>query len=94
MPIGNYELRVEKAGFTAYVQSGIHLTVDLAATQNVTLQVGAVTEATSIVSLPGPPSMIRRRLTTPTVVTVSFPPEACLVVGAGPAPEVDVVAEA
>jgi putative spermidine/putrescine transport system ATP-binding protein len=28
-----------------------------------------------------------------TVVTVSFPPEACLVVGAGPAPEVDVVAE-
>ena len=28
-----------------------------------------------------------------TVVSVSFPPEACLVVGAGPAPEVDVVAE-
>ena len=26
-------------------------------------------------------------------VTISFPPEACLVVGAGPAPEVDVVAE-
>ena len=27
-------------------------------------------------------------------VTISFPPEACLVVGAGPAPAVDVVAEA
>jgi putative spermidine/putrescine transport system ATP-binding protein len=27
------------------------------------------------------------------LVTVSFPPEACLVVGAGPAPEIDVVAE-
>jgi putative spermidine/putrescine transport system ATP-binding protein len=27
------------------------------------------------------------------VVMVSFPPEACLVVGAGPAPEIDVVAE-
>jgi putative spermidine/putrescine transport system ATP-binding protein len=26
-------------------------------------------------------------------VTLSFPPEACLVIGAGPAPEVDVVAE-
>ena len=28
------------------------------------------------------------------VVTTSFPPEACLVIGAGPAPEIDVVAEA
>jgi putative spermidine/putrescine transport system ATP-binding protein len=36
-------------------------------------------------------------LTPPAVgedVTISFPPEACLVVGAGPAPDVDVVAEA
>ncbi len=36
-------------------------------------------------------------LTPPAVgeaVTISFPPEACLVVGAGPAPAVDVVAEA
>jgi len=28
------------------------------------------------------------------VVTASFPPEACLVIGTGPAPEIDVVAEA
>src|SRR5262249_46120441 len=48
VPVGNYELRVEKAGFTGYVQSGIHLTVDRAATQNVTLQVGAVTEAVTV----------------------------------------------
>jgi putative spermidine/putrescine transport system ATP-binding protein len=27
------------------------------------------------------------------LVTISFPPEACLVIGAGPAPQVDVVAE-
>ena len=36
-------------------------------------------------------------LTPPAVgeqVTISFPPEACFVVGAGPAPEIDVVAEA
>src|ERR1051326_2091944 len=48
LPVGTYELRVEKAGFSAYVQSGIHLTVDRAATQNVTLQVGAVTEAVTV----------------------------------------------
>src|SRR5262245_1448347 len=48
VPVGGYELRVEKAGFTSYVQSGIRLTVDRAATQNVTLQVGAVTEAVTV----------------------------------------------
>jgi hypothetical protein len=61
LPIGNYELRVEKAGFTAYVQSGIHLTVDLAATQNVTLQVGAVTEA---VTVQGEAELIQTRTAT------------------------------
>jgi hypothetical protein len=61
LPIGNYELRVEKTGFTAYVQSGIHLTVDLAATQNVTLQVGAVTEA---VTVQGEAELIQTRTAT------------------------------
>ena len=61
LPIGNYELRIEKAGFTAYVQSGIHLTVDLAATQNVTLQVGAVTEA---VTVQGEAELIQTRTAT------------------------------
>src|SRR5713226_5107049 len=44
LPVGNYELRVEKAGFTTYVQAGIGLTVDRAATQSVVLQVGQVSE--------------------------------------------------
>jgi hypothetical protein len=48
LPLGNYELRVEKQGFTSYVQSGIQLTVDRMATQNVTLQVGAVTEQVTV----------------------------------------------
>ncbi|MBI3682362.1 MAG: carboxypeptidase regulatory-like domain-containing protein [Acidobacteria bacterium] len=48
LPVGSYELRVEKAGFTAYVQSGIQLTVDRMATQNVTLQVGAVSEQVTV----------------------------------------------
>src|SRR5438046_1427841 len=61
LPVGNYELRVEKAGFTGYVQSGIHLTVDLAATQNVTLQVGAVSEA---VTVQGEAELVQTRTTT------------------------------
>jgi len=48
LPLGLYELRVERQGFTGYVQSGIQLTVDRMATQNVTLQVGAVTEVVTV----------------------------------------------
>src|SRR5215831_2969821 len=48
LPVGSYELRVEKTGFSAYVQSGIQLTVDRMATQNVTLQVGAVSEQVTV----------------------------------------------
>jgi len=48
LPVGSYELRVEKQGFTSYVQSGIQLTVDRMATQNVALQVGAVTEQVTV----------------------------------------------
>src|SRR5262249_54992009 len=48
LPVGGYELRVEKPGFSAYVQSGIQLTVDRMATQNVTLQVGAVSEQVTV----------------------------------------------
>jgi hypothetical protein len=48
LPVGSYELRVEKQGFTTYLQSGIQLTVDRMATQNVTLQVGAVTEQVTV----------------------------------------------
>lgn len=48
LPVGNYELRVEKPGFTTYVQAGIRLTVDRVATQTVTLQVGQVTEQVTV----------------------------------------------
>ena len=48
LPIGEYELRVEKQGFSTYVQGGIRLTVDRAASQTVTLQVGQVTEQVTV----------------------------------------------
>jgi hypothetical protein len=43
-----YNLKVEKAGFRTYVQSGIVLTVGQTATQDVTLQVGAVTQEVTV----------------------------------------------
>ena len=48
LPVGSYELRVEKPGFSAYVQSGIQLSVDRVASQTVTLQVGAVSEQVTV----------------------------------------------
>src|ERR1700726_4566229 len=39
LPIGTYSLRVEHSGFQAYVQDGIVLQVDQAATINVILRV-------------------------------------------------------
>ncbi len=48
LPIGNYEMRVERAGFSTYVQTGITLTVNQAANHIVTLQVGQVTERVNV----------------------------------------------
>ena len=48
LPVGRYRLSVEKTGFTAYVQEGIQLTVNQAATQTITLQVGGVTERVTV----------------------------------------------
>lgn len=48
LPLGTYELRVEKSGFSTFVQSGIRLSVDQMATQNVTLQVGQVSEQITV----------------------------------------------
>ena len=48
LPIGNYKLTVEKEGLTTYVQSGIQLAVSQAATQNVTMTVGAVSQQVTI----------------------------------------------
>jgi hypothetical protein len=41
LPIGNYTLAIDATGFARYVQKGILLTVDQAATQDVRLKVGA-----------------------------------------------------
>jgi hypothetical protein len=43
-----YNLKVEKGGFRTYVQSGIVLTVGQTATQDVTLQLGAVTQEVTV----------------------------------------------
>lgn len=48
LPVGNYRLTVEKPGFFKYVQDGITLTVNQAASQVVTLQVGEVTQAVTV----------------------------------------------
>ena len=41
LPIGNYTLAIHATGFARYLQKGIVLTVDLAATQDVRLKIGA-----------------------------------------------------
>jgi Carboxypeptidase regulatory-like domain/TonB-dependent Receptor Plug Domain/TonB dependent receptor len=48
LPVGTYELTVTKSGFETYVQSGIVLTVNQAATQAVVLKVGAVAERVTV----------------------------------------------
>src|SRR5262249_26593659 len=44
LPVGSYSLRVEKEGFSTYVQEGIVLTVNQSATQNVSLKLGEQSE--------------------------------------------------
>jgi hypothetical protein len=41
LPIGNYSLAIETAGFDRYLQTGIELTANLAATQDVRMKVGS-----------------------------------------------------
>ena len=48
LPVGSYRLTVQMDGFTTYVQSGIELTVGQTATQNITLQVGAVAQQVTV----------------------------------------------
>ena len=42
LPVGTWRLRAEKPGFSTYVQAGIELTTNQAATQDIKLQIGAV----------------------------------------------------
>jgi hypothetical protein len=48
IPVGQYRLTVERAGFRKYVQEGIILQVNQAAKQDVSLQVGAQTEVVEV----------------------------------------------
>jgi hypothetical protein len=50
LPIGNYELTVELAGFTKYVRSGLTLAVNQDAVVDVSMQAGGVTEAIQVTS--------------------------------------------
>jgi hypothetical protein len=50
LPVGPYELRVQKEGFAAYAQSGITLAVDQAANVSVALQVGQLTSEVTVSS--------------------------------------------
>src|SRR5207248_5179142 len=48
LPVGEYELKVEKEGFTTYLQSGITLTVNQVANQTVSLQIGQLSERVTV----------------------------------------------
>src|SRR5215475_7935144 len=50
LPVGPYQLQVRKQGFSAYVQTGIVLQVNVNPTINATLKVGAVTEMVQVTS--------------------------------------------
>src|SRR5437867_5144472 len=48
LPVGVYQLTVEKPGFSTYVQEGMTLAVNQSATQTVTLKVGEVSEKVTV----------------------------------------------
>ncbi len=48
LPVGNYEVRAEKAGFKANVQTGLTLTVGLEAVVNINLEIGSETQTVSV----------------------------------------------
>ena len=48
LPVGKYKLTVEKEGLQTYVQSGIELAVNQAATQKIAMSVGAISQQVTI----------------------------------------------
>jgi hypothetical protein len=48
LPVGNYQLTIEKADFSSFLQKGLILTVGQAATRNVQLEVGAVAQQVEV----------------------------------------------
>jgi hypothetical protein len=53
LPVGTYDLTAERIGFETYVQKGILLAVDHAATLNVKLKVGAITQEVVVAASTG-----------------------------------------
>jgi hypothetical protein len=76
LPAGTYTLRVEHTGFQAYVQEGIVLQVDQAATINVALRVGDLTESVTVTG--EPPLVDVRTQTLTTVITPQMTQEVPL----------------
>ena len=52
LPVGNYQITVSETGYTQYVQKGIVLSVGQAATQDVRLQVGMVSQQVVVTENP------------------------------------------
>jgi len=73
---GSYTLRVEHPGFQAYVQEGIILQVDQAATVNVALRVGNLTESVTVTAEPPLVDVRTQNLTT--VITPAMAQEVPL----------------
>jgi len=48
LPVGNYTLQAEHAGFSSYQQTGLRLTVNQAASQTITMQVGEISELVTV----------------------------------------------
>jgi hypothetical protein len=48
LPVGSYQLTVDKSGFASYIQNGIVLTVGQTATANVPLQMGQVSQQVTV----------------------------------------------
>src|SRR6516225_5592459 len=48
LPVGTYRLTVEKQGFSKYSQDGIKLNLSQAVTQNVSLELGTVTQQINV----------------------------------------------
>ncbi len=67
LPVGVYDVSVEKAGFKSYKKAGVALTVGAVVTLDATLEIGAVTETTTVTA--DTPLVETSRVSTATTVT-------------------------
>ena len=62
-------MKVEKTGFRPYVQSGVVLAVGQAASQDVTLELGAVTQQLTVTAAAPMLNMVRLPLLSPVAMS-------------------------